>query len=170
MLKRSSRIALATTVAMATGTCLVSLAHGAPEAMSAKATNTMVANATLLSLPDVEIYRVDVKVSGQITSPSHKLGPRRCRASRDIHVTYPRVDGSVGAFDTYPTGKGGRFEATTSLQYGDDIPESGGVATFSLSSPKTTVGKDKLGFRSFTCRALSLTAQLQFPPHPTFGS
>lgn len=137
----------------------------------------MIGTGTNVTPPD-ELRYPSVKIEGKITAPSHRFAHRQCRGSRTIHVKYLRISGTRGEEgDTYPTSRKGRFDygptdvdygGTDSLGYFDDgfVPYEGGTVTFYLSTGKARVARDKLGFRSFTCRPLRLALQVYIPPRP----
>jgi len=154
----------------------VSQAGGAATARSAAA-NSMIGTATNVTPPD-ELRSPSVKVTGKITASTHRFAYRQCRQDRTIHVDATRISGTVRPEgDTYPTTKSGHFDyGPTQVDYGGTdssgffydgyVPWEGGTATFFLSTGKVSVPRDKLGFRSYTCRPLRLTLQVSIPPRP----
>lgn len=167
-------LVLGVTVVAALG---ASRAGGAPTARGAKAANSMIGTATNVTPPD-ELKSPSVKIEGRITASSHKFAIRNCRVERTIKVEQVRISGAVGEEGhTYPTRKSGHFDyGPTQVDYGGTdslgffydgfVPWEGGTATFILSTPKISVAKDKLGFRSYICRPLRLTLQVAIPPRP----
>jgi hypothetical protein len=163
-------VVLATVAALAAG------AGGAPSAKGAAA-NSLIGAATNVTPPD-EQRSPSVKIEGKITAASHRFAYRQCRIGRDIHIEAVRISGAVREEgDTYPTTKSGHFDyGPTQVDYGGTdssgfyydgyVPWEGGNATFILSTPKIKVPRDRLGFRSFTCRPLHLTLQVAIPPIP----
>jgi hypothetical protein len=163
-------VVLATVAALAAG------AGGAPSAKGAAA-NSIIGAATNVTPPD-EQRSPSVKIEGKITAASHRFAYRQCRIGRDIHIEAVRISGAVREEgDTYPTTKSGHFDyGPTQVDYGGTdssgfyydgyVPWEGGNATFILSTPKIKVPRDRLGFRSFTCRPLHLTLQVAIPPIP----
>jgi hypothetical protein len=137
----------------------------------------MIGTATNVTPPD-EQRSPSVKIEGKITAASHRFAYRQCRIGRDIHIEAVRISGAVREEgDTYPTTKSGHFDyGPTQVDYGGTdssgfyydgyVPWEGGNATFILSTPKIKVPRDRLGFRSFTCRPLHLTLQVAIPPIP----
>lgn len=153
-----------------------SQAGGAPTARGAAA-NSMIGTATNVTPPD-ELRSPSVQIVGKITASSHRFAYRQCRVDRTIHIKAPRISGTVRPEgDTYPTTKSGHFDSgPTPVDYGGTdssgffydgyVPWGGGTATFILSTGKISVPRDRLGFRSYTCRPLRLTLRVSIPPIP----
>ena len=166
-------LACATVIALG-----ASQAGGAPTARHAAA-NSMIGTATNVTPPD-DLFNPTVKIEGKITAASHRFAYRQCRRSRTIHIETVRISGAIGEEgDTYPTTKSGHFDyGPTYVDYGGtdsqgrfydkQVDWSGGAATYILSTGKIKVPKDRLGFRSYTCRPLRLTLQVSIPPYPTY--
>jgi hypothetical protein len=176
----SGRGAVLGLVACATAIALVaSQAGGAPTASRAGAANALIGAVTNVTPPD-DLVHPSVELEGQITAATHKIAYRNCKVDRTIHVDAVRVSGAVRPEgDTYPSSRSGHFDfGPTTLEYGGTdsqgrfydghVPWSGGSATFILSTGKIKVARDKLGFRSYTCRPLRLTLQVSIPPYPTY--
>jgi hypothetical protein len=96
---------------------------------------------------------------------------------RSIKVEQVRISGALGEESLVTSTRSGHFEyGPTQVDYGGTdssgffydgfVPWAGGTATFILSAGKVSVPKDRLGFRSYTCRPLRLTLQVSIPPIP----
>lgn len=169
---------LATVVAASVlaGSVGMSSAMGQPIA-GAAAANTMIATIANVTPPDTNYVKY-VRVTGQVTAATKKYGPRNCKANRTIDVTSPTVGGRIGEVgSSYPTGKSGAFRVEFPIEYASYqsdgtfidgyVRDTGGTATFTLSTDKHKVQKVKGDpFRTYTCRPLLLTVQITVPPIP----
>jgi hypothetical protein len=162
--------------------CAAAIALGASQAGATPtargaAANTMIASAINATAPDTPASPA-VKIEGTITAAGHRFAYRQCRVDRTIHVDAARISGTIRPEgDTYPTRRSGHFDFgpsdvdyggtdSTGRFYDGHVPWSGGTITFFLSTPKIRVARDRLGFRSYTCRPLSLTVTVAIPPNP----
>ena len=135
----------------------------------------MIGTATNVTPADQLTYPV-VQIVGKITAASHRFAYRQCRIGRSIQLTQVRISGAPGEETLLTSTRSGHFQDLADADYGGDdgtgrfydfyVPYSGGYATFILRTPKVSVPRDRLGFRSYTCRPLGLTLQVYIPPHP----
>jgi hypothetical protein len=151
-------------------------AVGEPAGRSAGAANTLVATIVNTTTPDDNNMTFEIR--GQVTAPSRKFAPRKCRAERTFDVHGPTVGGGNDYYgSSYPTPKSGRFRMTFPAEYAytlEDgsfhdgaVPFSGGTATFVLHTGRLKVQRTKGNpFSTYTCRPLSITLQAQVAAVP----
>jgi hypothetical protein len=169
------RLGLAIVIA-ATFAAGVAQAGGEPAGRSAAAANTLVA--TIVNTTNPEDNNMSFEIRGQVTAPSRKFAPRKCRAERTFDVHGPTVGGGNDYYgSSYPTPKSGRFRITFPAEYAytlEDgsfhdgaVPLSGGTATFVLHTGRLKVQRTKGNpFATYTCRPLSITLQAQVAAVP----
>jgi hypothetical protein len=122
------------------------------------------AHATLNVPPEELGLFIHIKLDGKIATTSHSKVVKSCRVSRDVRISWTRLDGTkVRGNSTYPTTRSGHFGAEFDIDYEKDVPSSGGPFKFTIVSPKDHVAGKRLG-TSYTCKRLTETLTVSIPP------
>ena len=134
----------------------------------------MTATAVITDGPPNRPGEIIVRITGQIGAQGHKYGPRHCLAERAVFAQATTLGGAIqGLGDSDdPTDKKGRFELQQiHAKYGTAdapealIPYSGGPVTFTLTVSRAKAPKRRGDIlRSYTCKPLTATTQVQAPP------